>query len=172
MQRPTVSSPGDFGLPPRMHSPGRSILAGGFSGERCHPSPYRGLLHCSDKPGSEEETPAESVAGMPGEESLETGRGTAPPRGQRRGLPIHGLFSDTVVVTGASLIVFSIALVVLIFVTALPTSNPYIGMFLFVLLPVVALVGFLLFIFGVFLSREGGTSGNAEGERHAEDGPP
>lgn len=65
------------------------------------------------------------------------------------------LFSDLLVATGAAIVLFSLALVILILVVAVPVGNPYIGFFTFILLPVVAVAGGLIFLFGVILARKG-----------------
>jgi hypothetical protein len=69
---------------------------------------------------------------------------------------LRELFSDLMVATGAAIVLFSLALVILILVVAVPVGNPYIGFFTFILLPAVAIVGGLIFLFGVVLGRRGG----------------
>ncbi|MBI4301950.1 MAG: NapC/NirT family cytochrome c [Chloroflexi bacterium] len=64
-----------------------------------------------------------------------------------------GLFSDFWVATGASIVAFSIGLVILILVTAVPVGNPYLGLFTFVILPTLVIVGGIVFSLGVFLAR-------------------
>ena len=60
---------------------------------------------------------------------------------------------DSMVATGAAIVIFSVGLVILILVTAVPTGNPYIGLFTFIFLPVLVIVGGLVFLFGVILNR-------------------
>ncbi len=57
------------------------------------------------------------------------------------------------VATGAAIVIFSIGLTVLILVTAVPTNNPYVGLFTVIFLPALVIFGALLFIFGVLLNR-------------------
>jgi hypothetical protein len=70
---------------------------------------------------------------------------------------LRELFSDLLVATGAAIVLFSLALVILIMVTAVPVGNPYIGFFSFVLLPTLAVSGGLIFVFGVLLAKRGGS---------------
>ncbi|MBI4282030.1 MAG: c-type cytochrome [Chloroflexi bacterium] len=63
------------------------------------------------------------------------------------------LMRDAVVATGAAIVFFSLALVVLILVTAVPTQNPYVGLFVVVFLPVLTVLGGLIFVFGVLIGR-------------------
>lgn len=63
------------------------------------------------------------------------------------------LMKDGIVATGIAILFFSIGLTVLIFVTAVPTQNPYVGMFTVIFLPILVLIGAVIFIFGVLLNR-------------------
>lgn len=63
------------------------------------------------------------------------------------------LMRDAMVATGAAIVVFSLGLVVLILVTAVPTHNPYVGLFVVVFLPILVVLGGLIFVFGVLLNR-------------------
>lgn len=60
---------------------------------------------------------------------------------------------DSMVATGAAIVVFSVGLVILILVTAVPAGNPYIGLFTFIYLPVLVIIGGLVFFFGVVINR-------------------
>lgn len=63
------------------------------------------------------------------------------------------LMRDSMVATGAAIVIFSVGLVMLILVTAVPTGNPYIGLFTFIYLPVLVIIGGLVFFFGVIFNR-------------------
>src|SRR3989304_7890977 len=63
------------------------------------------------------------------------------------------LFSDVLVATGAAIVVFSLGLVILILITAVPVGNPYIGLFTFIILPVLVITGGIIFVFGVLIVR-------------------
>lgn len=68
---------------------------------------------------------------------------------------LRQLFSDAFISAGLAIVVFSIAVVVLILVTAVPVGNPYIGVFTFIFLPVLVVVGGMMFVFGALLGRQG-----------------
>ncbi len=87
-------------------------------------------------------------------------RRRAGPNGALRWL--RELFSDLLIASGASIILFSIAVVILILVTAVPAGNPYIGFFTFILLPALAATGGMVFLFGVFLTRKKARNGNGD----------
>ena len=65
------------------------------------------------------------------------------------------LVKEGMVATGAAIVVFSIGLTVLILVTAVPTHNPYVGLFTIIFLPALVIAGALVFVFGVMLNRPG-----------------
>lgn len=67
---------------------------------------------------------------------------------------IRELLTDILVATGAAIGIFSIGLVILILVTAVPVGNPYIGIFTFIFMPALAILGGILFIFGVLLGKK------------------
>ncbi|MBI2304288.1 MAG: hypothetical protein HYU86_06020 [Chloroflexi bacterium] len=60
---------------------------------------------------------------------------------------------DSLVATGAAILLFSFGLFILIMVAAVPTNNPYIGVFAFLLMPIPLVVGGVIFILGVLMSR-------------------
>lgn len=62
------------------------------------------------------------------------------------------LMSDALVATGAAIVVFSAGLVLLILASAVPTNNPYIGVFTFMLMPVMVVVGGVIAFIGVFMA--------------------
>ena len=78
---------------------------------------------------------------------------------------VRDMFSDLLVATGAAIVVFSIVVVVLILVMAVPTGNPYIGFFTFILLPALAMTGGMVFFFGVLLGRRRSKPNNHEPDK-------
>lgn len=136
---------------PKVFPFNKSIFTGRVSRERYkdeHPLEYERLV------GPEE--PAEAVAErpLPAPERYPQPApemATAPDPGERSEGGLRGMFSDAVVAIGASLVVVSVILVIVILAASLPGNNPYIGVFLFILLPVIALGGLLVFIFGVVM---------------------
>ncbi len=71
------------------------------------------------------------------------------------------LFSDLLIASGASIVLFSVAVVILILVTAVPAGNPYIGFFTFILLPSLAVTGGIVFLFGVLIGKRKERGGSA-----------
>lgn len=69
---------------------------------------------------------------------------------------IRGLFSDLFIASGVAIVIFSIGLVLLILITAVPVGNPYIGLFVFIYLPILLVIGGALFVFGTVLTRREG----------------
>jgi len=68
---------------------------------------------------------------------------------------LREFLSDAVIASGSAIVVFSIGLVILILVTAVPVGNPYIGLFTFIILPALVLAGLGLFVFGALFGRGG-----------------
>lgn len=62
-------------------------------------------------------------------------------------------FSDVFIATGSAIVVFSLGLILLILASGVPVHNPYIGLFAFVLLPVLLVLGAVLFVIAVLLGR-------------------
>jgi len=61
---------------------------------------------------------------------------------------LREFLSDAVIAAGSAIVVFSAVLVILILVTAVPVANPYIGLFVFIILPALVVAGLGLFVFG------------------------
>lgn len=63
------------------------------------------------------------------------------------------LFGDVLVAIGASLLVLSLVVVLFIVVAALPETNPYMGVVLLILMPVIFVAGGVVFLAGLILER-------------------
>ncbi|MFC1935805.1 formate dehydrogenase subunit gamma [Chloroflexota bacterium] len=154
-----------------------SIFTGRVREERYrheHPLEYERLLGSEGEPGRREQIPAEALLGILTGASAETSNGAMHPKRKEKGT-LRELLSDVVVATGAALFLFSIGLLFLVTIAAMPGGNPYIGILLFVFLPIVAVGGFLVFYFGVVLDRtqsdsENRIARNPEGQSQTEEG--
>jgi cytochrome b subunit of formate dehydrogenase len=148
---------------PRVFPFNSSIFTGKVARERYrheHPLEYERLVGAEEI----EDLPAEAVPVIP-ERPTKPAPAPIDVATPKRGGALRELFTDAATATGGALIVFSVGLLILILAAALPGGNPYIGIFLFVLLPVVALGGLLVFIFGaVMRGRSTDLPGAEEGE--------
>ena len=61
---------------------------------------------------------------------------------------LREFLADAVIAWGSGIVVFSAMLVILILLTAVPVGNPYIGLFIFIILPDLVLASLGLFVFG------------------------
>ena len=134
---------------PKVFPLNKSIFTGRVSKERYrdeHPLEYERLV------GPQEPTETVVEGPLPTPESYpQSTREIAKPTEKRPKEALRGAFGDAVVAIGASLVVVSVVLLLVILAASLPGNNPYVGVFLFILLPVVALGGLLVFIFGVVM---------------------
>ena len=138
-------------LAPRVFPLNASIFTGKVNKERYkheHPLEYERLAASGELEWVPETEPAEPPELIQEEPVAESVLPAAPGRGRLR-----DLFSDAVVASGGALVIFTIVLLLIILIASLPGGNPYAGVFLFVLLPVVAIGGFLIFLFGVVMRR-------------------